>query len=343
MSTSIDTTNTTAAPPPMDSAPPSPKELSPVEATLAALQPLLEPLFEDARHLASFRVAVLQAAIAEPDLQRCTSVSLADAILGCARLGLMPHGLEAHAALTVRADDRSGETRAECTVMVNGLCHMAVRDGRAVEIIAETVREGDLIKYRPAEKLLEHEPLFPRPDRIVAAYACVELPGGRKLYEMVDHADLEAAESASRGNIAWHVWKAQMCKKTARRRAVLANGLLSPLTSANLALSQVRVELDHVVGRAEPKPTEAPRPATSAASEVAVPRAASPSAQKILDKIDSNKAARGESPAAKPADPPAAPAAPSASKPTATSKASASTKASTGKGKGSPKAKKGGK
>lgn len=318
--------------------PPSePRALSLVEEQLKLMRPQLEVTLKDTGiPVASFEVAVLQCTLQEPDLQRCTPASLAEAILACARLGLMPGGIENHVALVVRHE--GGVYTAECMAMVNGLVYVALRDGGAVDIDAETIRKGETYKFSKLDKSFEHEFAFPRADEIIAVYAFAEMKDGRRITEVMDVAEVDAAEAMSRGhNVAWKTHRPRMAIKSVKKRLILSRGLLSRATAE--ALARVRVEMD-VPATAAPLAVAPSQPTTGAAAPASEPRAGmSPAASKLLGKIQGDAAKREESAegatASKPADPPPAP---SSSKPAA-GKASGSKPAATGKAPSSPKSK----
>ena len=175
-----------------------------------------------------FRLGVARAVQKTPDLRRADPASLVGAILDCARLGLVPAGYDAQAAIITRGG------QAALMVMVGGLLDLARREG-VVDVCAETVREGEAMSYDPHAGTVAHVITMPRKGKVVAAYAWAVLADGRRTgVEVVTAEEIAAARAAGSGGGAWKTWDGEMAKKVAKRRLVRARRLLSPAAALHV-------------------------------------------------------------------------------------------------------------
>lgn len=175
-----------------------------------------------------FRLGVARAVQKSPDLRRADPASLVGAILDCARLGLVPAGYDAQAAIITRGG------QAALMVMVGGLLDLARREG-VVDVCAETVREGEAMSYDPHAGTVAHVITMPRKGKVVAAYAWAVLADGRRTgVEVVTAEEIAAARAAGSGGGAWKTWDGEMAKKVAKRRLVRARRLLSPAAALHV-------------------------------------------------------------------------------------------------------------
>ena len=210
-----------------------------------------------------FRLGVVRALQKSPDLRRAEPASLVGAIMDCARLGLIPAGYDAQAAIITRAG------QAALMVMVGGLVDLARREG-VVDICAETVRENEPMSYDPHAGTVSHVIEMPRPPKVIAAYAwAVMADGARTGVEVVTAAEIAAARAAGSGGGAWKSWEGEMAKKVAKRRLIRAHRLLSP--AAGLHLTTVEGDDD-----APDEETQSPTAATVRAEVMAKAPAALP-------------------------------------------------------------------
>ena len=215
-----------------------------------------------------FRLGVVRAFQKSPDLRRAEPASLVGAIMDCARLGLIPAGYDAQAAIITRAG------QAALMVMVGGLLDLARREG-VLDVCAETVREGEAMSYDPHAGTVQHVITMPRPPKVIAAYAWAVLAGGARTgVEVVTAAEIAAARAAGSGGGAWKSWEGEMAKKVAKRRLIRARRLLSP--TAALHLTTVEGDDD-----APDEETQSPTAATVRAEVMARTPASLPEARPV--------------------------------------------------------------
>lgn len=172
-------------------------------------------------------MAAVRAAL--PGLTRCTPASLLQALLTCARFGLVPDGR--HAVIT-----REG-SKATFVPMAQGYIELMYRSGRVGSVHVGMVYEGDEWDYEPtAPSPLDftHKPALTksRKDRgqPILAYAFCWLQGGaRSQVVMLTREDAEEirdeysaayrrAEENGRQDSFWHTHFEDMWRKSCVRR-----------------------------------------------------------------------------------------------------------------------------
>jgi len=153
-----------------------------------------------------------------PALQKCTPLSLLNAIKRIADWGLELDGEE---AVVIPYGNE-----ATPTAMVRGVIRRAIEAGAASHIYAELVCEHDTVEIVSGSngRTLNHKIAFPKRGRHTAAYAVAILPDGITDFELFDASDIEAVKKASMritgGKLspAWTSFEGEMIKKSVIRR-----------------------------------------------------------------------------------------------------------------------------
>lgn len=165
------------------------------------------------------KLVALTAFTRNPDLLKCTPVSLARAIVEAGQLGLEPTGLLGGAYLVPRGN--------EATLLVGykGLVNLAKRSGEVSRVEARIVREKDAFAYAYGlNARLEHQPYsgLEDPGKLTHAYAIIHYRDGSSQFEVMSVAEIEAirARSASPQRGPWVSDYFEMAKKTVLRRAL---------------------------------------------------------------------------------------------------------------------------
>jgi phage RecT family recombinase len=153
-----------------------------------------------------------------------TAVSFMEALMRCARDGLVPDGKEA--AISAFKDRKTGRRRATYMPMKDGLIRILWRTGLILDINDQVVTrsEDDAGRFEYEEGddgFIRHRPLLSRKDTdpVVAAYCVVHLKGGGTIREVVLQHDLEKVRKISQGD-ARKNWPHQMDRKAAIRRVM---------------------------------------------------------------------------------------------------------------------------
>ncbi|MFF2612281.1 recombinase RecT [Kitasatospora sp. NPDC058046] len=194
-----------------------------------------------------------------PGLSRCTPASLLQAVLTCARFGLLPDGQQA----VIKAE---GST-AVMVPMYRGYVELMYRSGRVRSVHVGLVYAGDEWSWEPTAPApldFTHKarPDLPRAQRgeAVLAYAfCWMENGARSQVVVLNREDAEAnrdayseafrrAEADGSKSSAWHTHFGDMWKKTAIRRlekTVPTSAELRKLAVVEDAGDEGRVQVVH--------------------------------------------------------------------------------------------------
>lgn len=190
-----------------------------------------------------------------PKLLECTPLSMLDAMVKCAELGLMPSTLGT-AYLIPYENRRAGTIECQLIIGYRGLVELARRSGQISTIQAGVVREGDLFDFSyGVETTFKHVPKGNFKAKITHVWALAKFNGGGHQLEVMTVEEVEAIRSRSRAgqNGPWVTDYGEMCKKTALRR--LCKMLpLTPEVEAGLAqVEKGEFNLDLPASDAQPQ------------------------------------------------------------------------------------------
>lgn len=198
------------------------------EKTQRALRQLL-PRTVNPEH---FTRVILRATQTTPQLLKCEPISVINAVLNAATLGLEPNTPQGFAYLIPYGD--------QCQLIIGykGLEHLAYQSGLVNSIKTDVVRDGDLFEYEEGlEPILRHvkrvgpiqaqrysraakkQVLVNTGENVTHAYAIVRLTNGGTVTKVLDRAEIEARRSRSQqtNGDAWGDNYEEMAKKTAFR------------------------------------------------------------------------------------------------------------------------------
>jgi recombination protein RecT len=159
-----------------------------------------------------------------PDLLKCTQVSLLRAIKECVTLGLEPGGVRGLAYLIPYKVGGQDFNR-ECQLIIGykGLRELAMRSGMLQQLEARAVHRNDRFTVRfGLHPELEHTPELEDPGPIVAVYCLARLADDEHHVEVMTLAEITAIRARSKaGNSGpWVSDFEQMARKTVIRRAM---------------------------------------------------------------------------------------------------------------------------
>lgn len=188
-----------------------------------------------------------------PDLLRCTPMSIALAIGEAAEIGLEPTGSLNRAWLVPYGD------QATLIIGYEGLQDLARDSGKITAIWSRNVYEGDEFEeVEGSERRLVHKPHHKTedPEKILFSYAVAQYLDGTLVWEVMSKAQVDAIRAGSRGKNSkgWVQSYGQMARKCPVRR--LCHSL--PLTPR--AIRAIQLDDEHEFGPAapsEPKVTKA--------------------------------------------------------------------------------------
>lgn len=195
---------------------PIPKILERAESSIAAA--VRGPI----RAETLIRAALLQISMT-PALQKCDKLSVVQAVMQAASLGLMVGGPAGEAALVPR------KGKACLTPMVRGLVTLAIRSGTVLAVSPVTVIKQDRFKvFRGSGARIEHEPDLDADDRaldaaILYVYAVFQMAGGVEHFDVMNRKEVERIRAVSAdgqsADSPWTRWWGEKAKVTVVKRA----------------------------------------------------------------------------------------------------------------------------
>lgn len=202
--------------------------------------------------LERFKTVALHALNSNPDLLRCSPLSIVEAIREAAALRLEPTGLLGDAYLVKYGDN------ARLMPGYRGLMKLARRSGDVVNIDAQVVYASDVFDVQlGTEPRIEHIPLIDG-DRgsYRGAYAWARLQTGELVIDWMSYADIEQVRKSSKAAQSgpWVGFWSEMARKTVIRRLMKR---LPLTTEADRAL-ELEAEAEH----------ETPKPLTARVSKI---------------------------------------------------------------------------
>lgn len=167
--------------------------------------------------------AALTARNRNPDLMKCTDVSVIRTVIQAAQMGFDVSGLGGKAWAVPFYNRDKQVFEAQLIVGYRGLVELAVRTGQVVAIWSREVYEHEHFVYRDGlQQVLEHVPEGPRKEDEVpiGAYAVALYTNGFRKAEAMNRVQLETIRSRSKTPTgpAWTQNRSEMDRKTVTRR-----------------------------------------------------------------------------------------------------------------------------
>lgn len=160
------------------------------------------------------------AASRTPKLLECTPISVANAMMQCAELGVAP-GTLGLAYLIPYENRKAGTVECQLIIGYRGLVELARRSGQVSTITSDVVREGDVfIHENGVEPVLKHQSIAPLGSKRTHAWAAVKFRDGSFQAAVMRWEEVMAIKSRSRAGNAgpWVSDTDEMAKKTVLRR-----------------------------------------------------------------------------------------------------------------------------
>ena len=197
-------------------APVAPSAVTIVREELDKRETQLLALLGPSIPLERFLTVALHAVNSNPDLARCTPLSIVEAIREAAALRLEPTGLLGDAYLV-----RYGN-KARLMPGYRGLMKLARRSGDVEMIDAQVVYEGDVFDLDlGSEPKITHRPVIDGDrGKYRGAYAWARLRTGELVAEWLSYADIELVRRSSKAADSgpWVTFWGEMARKSALRR-----------------------------------------------------------------------------------------------------------------------------
>ena len=153
----------------------------------------------------------------QPKLLNCDKLSVLEAVMECAQLGLPPDGVLGHAYFVPYGK------KCQLIVGYRGLQSLAVRSGKVKSIYAEVVYDNDIFSHQMGDDpRVEHERALKDQGEIIAVYAVAHLTDFDKpALVVMTKAEVDKIRKCSKasGNGPWVDHYGEMMKKTARKKS----------------------------------------------------------------------------------------------------------------------------
>lgn len=168
------------------------------------------------------RAAILQVSMT-PALQECNKLSIVQAVMQAASIGLMIGGPTGEAALVPR------KGKAVLTPMVRGLVTLGIRSGFLRGVTPVAVYKGDGFKVRRGTENNGQGTILHEPDldadreddtKIRYVYAVFQLPDGNITFDFMNREEIERVRAVSTAakDGPWVTWWVEQAKKTVVKR-----------------------------------------------------------------------------------------------------------------------------
>ncbi len=155
-----------------------------------------------------------------PDLMKCTPVSVLSCLIQSAQLGLEPGNGLGHAYLIPFRNNKNGTFEATFIVGYKGYLALARRSGLLKRISANVVYSGDEFEYSlGSSEYLSHKPCGETSAAAIThGYAVAEFKDGGIQIEVMTRKQIDAIKNRGRRNPVWDSDFAEMARKTLIRR-----------------------------------------------------------------------------------------------------------------------------
>lgn len=171
---------------------------------------------------------ILSAMNKNPDLLKCTTLSMYNACIECATLNLWP-GPQGHIYLIKRNNkvkengQERYENQANAMIGYRGMIELAYRSNVIVpgSFIGQTIHQNDHLEYEyGSNQRIVHRPKLGNRGDIIGAWVGCIPKGGALVFHVMDKIEIEAIRSRSKtpDDGPWKTDYGEMCCKTALRR-----------------------------------------------------------------------------------------------------------------------------
>lgn len=162
----------------------------------------------------------LQSCERNPELMKCDAVTIQDAIINVAAVGLTLNPAHQYAYLV--PEYNKGANRKECQLRISfkGLIKIATDSGAVKWVKADVIHEKDKFVYHGPNAMPEiaMEPFADR-GKPVGVYCIAKTHEDEYLVDTAPWSDVEKARNAAKTDSVWKAWPEEMAKKFIIKRA----------------------------------------------------------------------------------------------------------------------------
>lgn len=223
-----------------------------LESKLPDVEAVLPPGTVSAQKL---EVAFRNAFNRDPELAACAPLSICNALVNCASLGIVPNTPEQHAYLIARRLNKGDRLKSCCLeISYRGFVHLMVRGGLISKVESGVIHEGDEYELQAGEPTIcRVRPNVADPDRssrpILCSYALIVFRDGTQKLEVMGAEDLRKIEQAmlrqnfGKASPAWREWRTEMLRKAPIKRIAKTSDL-GALVAAAADLDNQTIRLE---------------------------------------------------------------------------------------------------
>jgi recombination protein RecT len=158
-----------------------------------------------------------------PDLLKCDTTSLLNAVMTSSSLGLEPDGVLGQAYIIPYENKKQKKFEAQFQVGYKGLIALARRSGDIVSLSAQAVYEKDKFQYAYGlDEKLVHIPADGERGNLKFAYAVAKFKDGGHAFEVMTKTDILKIKRSSQGANSdyspWNKFPEEMWRKTAVKK-----------------------------------------------------------------------------------------------------------------------------
>ncbi|MBO9484330.1 recombinase RecT [Salinisphaera sp. G21_0] len=162
----------------------------------------------------------LQAWYKSEMLQKCSPVSIQNAIINVAACGLTLNPANGFAYLVPEYDKSTNQQVCQLRISFKGLMKVAVDSGAIDYVKAEIVREKDTFEYLgPCEKPVHKMNPFTDRGEVVGVYCIAKTGKGDFLCDVMSKTEIDKIKSKAKTQFVWNDWYEEMAKKAIIKRA----------------------------------------------------------------------------------------------------------------------------
>lgn len=162
----------------------------------------------------------LQAWYKNEMLQKCSPVSIQNAIINVAACGLTLNPANGLAFLVPEYDKATKQQACQLRISFKGLMKVAVDSGAIDWVRAEIVRERDTFDYLgPCEKPVHKMNPFSDRGEVIGVYCIAKTGKGDYLADVMSKAEIDKIKSKAKTQLVWNDWYEEMAKKAIIKRA----------------------------------------------------------------------------------------------------------------------------
>jgi recombination protein RecT len=167
------------------------------------------------------RLFALQTIRKSPHLQKADPVTVQNAIVNVAAVGLTLNPADGYAYLVPEYNTQTKCQECQLRISFKGLVKAATASGVIEWVKAVVVKAADDFRYKGPTTMPVHEcnPFSADRGETIGVYCVAHTAKGADLVEVMDRAEIERCKAAAKTKLVWDNWFDEMAKKAVVKRA----------------------------------------------------------------------------------------------------------------------------